>query len=74
MAPYGLSGDDLVQIIKADLERMNDAPDQSDREARDQVMGTLLTDLIGSVALAIEMNNAKLAEQIIAELRGSGTP
>lgn len=74
MASYGLSGDDLVRIIKAELERMNGAPDHSAREAIDQVMGTLLTDLIRSVALAIEMNNAKLAEQIIAELRGSSTP
>jgi hypothetical protein len=74
MASYGLSEDDLTQIITTELERMNSAPDRNVREAMDQIMGTLLTALIRSVALAIEKNNAKLAAQIIAELRGSSTP
>jgi hypothetical protein len=74
MASYGLSGDDLVQMIMADLERIDSAPMQSASEPIDWQLGARLAQVIRSVAFAIEQNNAKLAEHIIAELRGDDTP
>ena len=73
MASYGLSGDDLVRMIIADLERIDSSPEQITSEQMDWRLGTQLAHVIRSVAFAIEQNNAKLAEHIIAELRGDNT-
>jgi hypothetical protein len=74
MASYGLSGDDLVRMIIAELERIDSAPEQITSEQMDWQLGARLAHVIRSVAFAIEQNNAKLAEHIIAELRGDSTP
>jgi hypothetical protein len=74
MASYGITGDELAQMIMADLERIDSAPEQSTSELMDWKLGSTLAQVIRSVAFAIEQNNAKLAEHIIAELRGDGTP
>ena len=65
MATYGLNREELAQIIKDVINRM-----PSDNEGG---IATVLGYAISGVAKAIEQNNAKLAEQIIAELRGSDT-
>jgi hypothetical protein len=69
MASYGLSEDELRKIITAELEG---AP--SDIKPTDVVMAEMFAQVIRGFVIAIEKNNAKLAEQIIAELRGGSTP
>jgi len=63
-----------VQMIMADLQRIDSAPEQSTSELMDWQLGGRLAQVIRSVAFAIEQNNATLAEHIIAELRGDNTP
>ena len=66
MATYGLSLEEITHII-------SNAIDQTPPDSAGGFSGVLGYTIRG-IAEAIEQNNAKLAEQIIAELRGDDTP
>jgi len=69
-----MSRDELIEVITAELDQLARVPMPGDSVPSDQGTAQIIARIIRGVALAIEQNNERLAQQIIEALQGGDSP